>query len=331
MPHISLVLLYGPDHGLIVERAGALARAVTNGVDDPMQIVRLEGDHLAADPAKLSDEANTISMFGGRRAIRVRASNLRGGTRTLIPAISPVLETPPLDALVIIEAGELRKSDPLVALCTAKKTAVVIPSYGDDARTVSDLLLELARAQGKSVDPDARNLFMSLAGGDRVASRAEVEKLLLYVGDGAAVTANDVLVSVGDTANAMMDTALDGAFGGDIPMMMGALERLKAEGADANQLLLRALAHAWRLLQVIETSRAKGKAIDNWKMISSVFSRRQIIERQLQNWSVVNIMKQVESIGDAIKTARSMQRLADATIDRTFLAIALAARRADRR
>lgn len=323
----SLILLYGPDHGLIVERGAALAAFVTGGSNDPMQTVRLEGEAVAADPLKLVDEANSMSMFGGKRAIRLRVGSLRGGTKSLIPALEPLIATPPLDATVIIEADDLIKRDALVTLCTGSSSAAVIACYGDSARDLGDIIGDAVRAGGKSIDADARTHLQTLLGGDRVATRGEIEKLLLYAGDEARITMDHIDACVGDTASAMVDSVLDGAFGGDVAVMMTALERLKAEGLDANMLLLRALGHAWRLAQTLDAIKAKGRTNDSWKMISAAYPRKALIERQLAAWTAEGLMKQIRVIGDAIFTARATVRLADAAVDRTFLGITLAARR----
>lgn len=325
--NISLVLLYGPDHGLVVERGGILANAVTGENSDPMQVVRLEGDAVAADPLSLVDEANTMSMFGGKRVIRLRASNMRGGSKGLTAAIQPLIDTPPIDALVIIEAGELKNSDPLVSICSGARSAMAIACYGDSERDLGSIIGELVRQAGKTIDSDAKSLLQSLAGGDRIATRGEIDKLLLYVGENARIAVEDVIASVGDTANAVVETALDGAFAGDIPLMMTALDRLRSEGTDANTLLIRALAHGWRLAQVVELVAAKGRSGDSWKLISPIFTRKTLIERQIAQWRPDTLLRHVGVLSDAIRSARIAPRLADAVMDRAMLGIALAARR----
>lgn len=326
-PRYSIILLYGPDHGLIMERGAALAAAVTGGSDDPMQTVRLEGDAVAADPLKLADEANTISMFGGKRAIRLRVGSLRGGTKSLLPALEPLIAQPPLDATVIIEMDDVPKRDPVVTLCTSTARTAVVACYGDSARDLGDIIADAVRAGGKSIDPDARAHLQNLLGGDRIATKGELEKLMLFTGDAPRITLEHIDACVGDTANAMMDSALDGAFAGDVSVMMMALERLKAEGTDANALLMRALSHAWRLAQVLDVIKAKGRTGDSWKLISPAFPRKALIERQFGAWTTDAVMKQIRTIGEAVHTARSTARLANAAVDRTFLGITLAARR----
>src|SRR5260370_24597108 len=84
-------LVFGPDAGLVSERVQAILRATVEDLNDPFRLVRLEGDELAADPARLVDEAGTIPLFGGKRAIWAKA----GGPR-FRPALR--LLTPPAGA-----------------------------------------------------------------------------------------------------------------------------------------------------------------------------------------------------------------------------------------
>ena len=66
---VPLVLVFGPDVGLVSERAQALVTHASGGVDDPFSLVKLDAADIASDPARLIDEAMTISMFGGRRVV----------------------------------------------------------------------------------------------------------------------------------------------------------------------------------------------------------------------------------------------------------------------
>src|SRR3954453_6720367 len=72
-PARSVVLVFGPDAGLVSERVDAIVRASVDDPNDPFALVRLDGDTLAADPARLADEALTVPLFGGGRGSPVRA------------------------------------------------------------------------------------------------------------------------------------------------------------------------------------------------------------------------------------------------------------------
>ena len=68
---VAAVLIFGPDEGLVRERGNVLTQAVAESLDDPFRVAELLPDALKDDPSRLSDEANAISMLGGRRVVRL--------------------------------------------------------------------------------------------------------------------------------------------------------------------------------------------------------------------------------------------------------------------
>ena len=67
-----VILIYGPDQGLVSERADAISHLALEGNDDPLSKLTLESDDIANDPGRLIDEANAVALFGGDKVIRVR-------------------------------------------------------------------------------------------------------------------------------------------------------------------------------------------------------------------------------------------------------------------
>ena len=59
-------LVYGPDAGLVAERAAALADASPASARRQTEIVRLDEKDFAEDPARLEVELRTIPMFAER-------------------------------------------------------------------------------------------------------------------------------------------------------------------------------------------------------------------------------------------------------------------------
>src|ERR1700761_8080825 len=134
-PARPIILLYGPDAGLVRERAEALLKSAVDDPNDPFSMVRLDGDELSAEPSRCVDEALTIPLFGGRRAIRVRA-----GSRSFAGGIDALADTPLKDCRIVIEAGELRPESPLRKACEKAKTAVAIGCYPDGERDLAKLM-----------------------------------------------------------------------------------------------------------------------------------------------------------------------------------------------
>ena len=70
-PKVAAVLLFGPDQGLVRERAEELVLTVVDDPEDPFRVSVLTGADIKADPPCLVDEAAQFSMTGGRRVIWV--------------------------------------------------------------------------------------------------------------------------------------------------------------------------------------------------------------------------------------------------------------------
>ena len=170
-----VVLVFGPDAGLVSERVNAVIAASVDDPADPFSLVRLDGEDLSAQPARLVEEAQTIPLFGGRRAVWVKA-----GSRNIAPAVEELLALPACECRVVIEAGDLRRNAPLRALCERAKNAAALPCYADGERELGRLVDSEMRAAGLTLAPDARALLIPLLGGDRAASRSELRKLVLY-------------------------------------------------------------------------------------------------------------------------------------------------------
>ncbi|MDH5558353.1 MAG: DNA polymerase III subunit delta, partial [Alphaproteobacteria bacterium] len=64
-PAVRAILVFGPDDGLARERAAALLKGAIDDPDDPFLVAHLTGAVIAADPARLLDEAAAIPLTGG--------------------------------------------------------------------------------------------------------------------------------------------------------------------------------------------------------------------------------------------------------------------------
>src|SRR3954452_11462797 len=148
---MPVVLVYGPDAGLVRERVDQLVRGAVDDPNDPFALARIEGEELSANPARLIEEAHTVPLFGGRRAVLVKA-----GSRNIAAALEPVIGSPSNDCRVITEAGDLKKTSPLRALCEKAKAAAALPCYADNDAAIARLIDDELREAGLTIAPDAR-------------------------------------------------------------------------------------------------------------------------------------------------------------------------------
>ncbi|KRE06161.1 hypothetical protein ASE63_24530 [Bosea sp. Root381] len=298
-PAYRLILIYGPDAGLVSERAATLARAHVDDANDAFQLVRMSGDDIASDPLKLVDEANTIGLFGGRRAIRVSPTS-----KQLLAGVEPLLAIPSRDAIVIVEAGDLQRSNPLRTACERARTALAVPCYGDAARDLGTIIDEMVRAAGKTIDRTTREHLAGLLGGDRQTSRREIEKLLLYVGTETALTGDHIDAVVGDTAQREQAMLVDAVFSGRLPALDLAQAKLAGEGLDAGVMLGAVLRHALALLKARQGMDAGRSARDMVATMRLPYPRIAATEVALGNWTTAKLVEAVSLLGNATLAAR---------------------------
>src|SRR3954470_8655612 len=156
-PGRPIILLYGPDTGLVRERAEALLASAVDDQQDPFSLVKLDGDELWSEPSRLVEEAMTIPLFGGRRAIRVRA-----GSRNFASGVETLAEMPLKDCRIVIEAGELRPESPLRKACERARIAVAIACYPDGERDIAKLIDDELRLSNLRIAADARGALLAL-------------------------------------------------------------------------------------------------------------------------------------------------------------------------
>ena len=180
-PARPVVLVYGPDAGLVGERVNALVKAAVDDPNDPFSLVRLEGEDVTANPGRLVEEAQTIPLFGGRRAVWLKA-----GSRNIAPAVEALLALPASECRVVIEAGDLRRNAPLRVVCERAKNAAALPCYTDTQRDLERLVDTELRAAGLTHGARRPRALTGLLGGDRAASRSEINKLVLYARGGGS-------------------------------------------------------------------------------------------------------------------------------------------------
>jgi DNA polymerase-3 subunit delta len=323
-PGRPIILLYGPDAGLVRERADALLASAVDDPNDPFSLVRLDGDELSAEPSRLVDEAMTVPLFGGRRAIRVRA-----GSRSFASGVDTLADLALKDCRIVIEAGELRPESPLRKACERAKTAVAIGCYADDANQLARLIEGELRVSHLSIAPDARATLMALLGGDRQASRNELKKLALYAHGRGEVTLDDVMAVVADASELKIDPIVDGAFAGKADLVETEFAKAMIAGTYPGVIISAAQRQAaW--LHKSALAVAEGTPVST--LLDSGFprlhfSRKGNVEVALRNFSPPRLLAIIEQLAAAALEMRKQTPLAAAIAQRTLLSIAVNARR----
>jgi DNA polymerase-3 subunit delta len=171
-PRIRLYLFYGPDEAGSEALAARFARAMGTQAER----VDLDGATLRSDPARLADEAASMSMFGDKRWIRVT-----GVGEESLAAVEALFESPAGGDPVVLVAGNFKKNARLLTLCDGRADSVAIVSYALDARSGETAAVAMAREAGLSLSGELARRLVALSSGERGLLASEIDKLALYL------------------------------------------------------------------------------------------------------------------------------------------------------
>lgn len=318
-PAARVILVYGPDNGLVRERCNTIGKTVTDDLNDPFNVASLSVDILAEDPARLSDEANAISMMGGDRLIKIDA-----GTDKLTVLLKTYLEEPSTSALVLISAGELSTKSSLRKLCESAKNAAAVPCYVEDERDLSRFIRETLHASNLRADQDAITWLAANISGDRGKVRSELEKLITYKGDdNAPVSLKDVQSACGAAGAQSFDDLIYNTAGKNTKAALKAYATLTEEGT-AFIAILRSLQNHFRRLHQTKSYMQNGEPLDGAikKLSPPVFFKQApAFKGQVSNWSLPALNTVLQKLTDLEAQCKQTGMPVDTLCAQAILAI----------
>lgn len=302
---VRFFLLYGADEA----GSAALARRLERAMGADAERIDLDAATLKADPARLRDEAASLSLFGGKRWIRIQPAG-----DEIAEAVAGLLAADTAGNPVVALAGALRPTSTLVKLTTEHKLALASPSYVPDARDAAQIADTLAKEAGLRLPRDVARLLAAACGNDRSVMAQEIEKLALYLDaapDRPTEATMEAFEAVGAASNeGEISKLVDAVMGGQPARVASELARLEQSGIIGIP-LLRALFRRVLLLAALRREidaglspaaavEARGKAI--------FFKEKPAITDQAGRWTsaqLANLADKLLASERALKTART--------------------------
>lgn len=287
--NVRAMLVYGPDEGRVRERASQLIKHAGVDEKDPFALVDITPAQLSDNPAMLLDEAKSISMLGGARAVRMRMlDNADKSTSVIKDALK---QLKPGDNRVVIEAGELGPRSSLRLLFEQQDNAAAVPCYVDDERDLAKVIGDMLRGAGFRISSDAMSHFASNVIGDRAVARGEAEKLMIYMGGQRDISLEDVTACVGAAAQLPLDDLTKYMGSGQFGDADRVLQLALAEGENAVS-ILRHMQNYFAKLHITKARLAKGEVLDiALKQLKPplFFKLKDSFVAQMNGWSMAQI------------------------------------------
>lgn len=326
-PKFCAYLFYGPDIGLISERADKILRQFHPSGDDDFAISRLSGPELAQDKTLLSDNLNAIPMLGGTRVVI-----LSGDGTELTDSVKLALSQMNPESRLIIQARNVNTRHALVKLCDGAPQCASVGCYPDDSHAVSELATQMLAEYQISISSEALALLTSKLGSDRQASRQEVEKLALYAAEKKQISSEDVELMLGDGASIETDALCVAILSGDVEQFSQQLARLQLEAIQPI-LVIRQLMGLFMVL--MRARDASGQA--DLQALNSIrpplhFKMKPVISRQVSLWSLAQVRDAVNKLQELELQLKSSHSASPYSLmGQNLLGLTLRARRLNHR
>jgi DNA polymerase-3 subunit delta len=315
---IRFILLYGPDES----GSRALAKMLTAAMGAGAERIDLSGAELKADPARLSDEAASISLFGDARYLWVEPAG-----DEMLEAATALIEAPTAGNPVVIVAGALKPSSKLLKLALAAPCALAFASYVPDGRDADRLVMDMAREHGLEVRPDVARRIADAAAGNCAVIAQELAKYADFADaaperpqplDHDAVDAIGAASEEGD-----LSRLVDSVTGGDPAALQAELVRLSSEGVEGIP-LIRAVLRRMTLLANLRAEVERGNSVDTVMASRGkalFWKEKPVVAQQLGRWRSDIAAKAIGRLLEAERQVKAPGGLGAAAVDEELFAI----------
>ncbi len=296
-------LLYGPDSGLVRERAKTITKSILAATDDPFALAELTEAKIISDPALLADELASISMLSSKRIILIRDAGdkltkiIEAAATQFHPGVFLIVCADELSARSSLR-GWFEKDSRCAALADDNVAQFLSP---DESRDVAGVVRKAFEAAGIRADRDVTEFLSQQLGNDRYVTHQELDKLVTYAGETKQLTLAEVRELVDYNREANLDDIVNAVADRNVQALDAMLSLLLREGA-APVAYLRALQRYFNRLYLLRAQIACGQSVDQalQALRPPVFFRQlPILTRHLHNWNSTQVIKALKLLTTA--------------------------------
>ncbi|KHS45124.1 DNA polymerase III subunit delta [Novosphingobium subterraneum] len=272
----------GPDESGASDAAAKIA-----GMLGEAEKVDLSGAELKRDPVRLADEARSVSLFGDRRIIHVRATG-----DDAHDAVETLLQSPVDGWPVLIVASSATDKSRIAKLLENRADALVGMFHPPDLKSVASAIRSSADAMGVRMTDELSERVARATALDTRMARSELEKIALYLDASPqaprTATAADLDEVCAVSEDDGMMPLVNAVLGGEVRRIPAELSRMREQGMNPVGLVLALERRAGQLVQLAGRLGERGDVNAFMQQESDArrvfFRDRADLTQQLKRW-----------------------------------------------
>jgi len=206
---------------------------------------------------ELRQASQSLSLFAEKRLLELRMPS--GKPDKGAPLLAELAERPPPDVVCLVLTDKLdQRTSETPWVRAFERHGVWVPIRAVDTAALPGWLRARARQLAVEIEPAAVQLIVDRTEGNLLAAQQELEKLSLLA-DGAPISADLVLRSVGNSARYDVFQLAQAAAAGDAARALRVLLGLKSEGAEPTLILWALVRELRGLWQARERGRLRSR------------------------------------------------------------------------
>ena len=311
-------LVYGPDFGSVLETAEQIAKMITPNLKDDFCVVRLTPSKIKENKSCVLDNANAMSLMGGRKLIWIKEAD---NTCSFVP--EEVFGEVKTDAFILMTADSLPKNSALRVMSEEHPKCLTVACYADEEKDIVANIMAFLSENGYRASAGAVNLLKELLTENRVATKRELEKLITYMGERKQIEEADVRAIITCTQATSLDMLCMAVACGRHKEADDVLNLLLASG-ETSVGIVRVLINYFNKLLLAVNAVANREPIDvavKRVLRAGQFKLEDEVKRQLNIWKKEWVVRVLNLLAETEKQTKTTGYPADLMVARTILMI----------
>ena len=291
----NILLLYGENKGQkneFIETNFEFLKENTQKIDE-QELLKNENNYMESLLNK--------SFFEEEKLIIIN-----NATDKTLRFIELILEKQITDTKIILISGILETKNKLRNFFEKNESVLCIPFYPDDFKTLNLIANNFLKKIRISISNEALNLIIERAMGSRINLKNELKKIEMYLIDKKKIEISDIYKLTNQSDNYDSGTLVNNILAKNKRKVSLILNENNYQNDDVIIILRTFLAKTKRILNILETHNSGGsldQTINSYRP-PIFWKEKEIVKKQIQNWSKSKIYKLIEEINELELTSK---------------------------